>query len=338
MILVADAVGVGPALCLFSAACFGAMAIFGKLAYAAGVSPGALLLLRFTVAAVLLGLLLLLRPSLRVGPPPPPPPGPAATTPARLLITALGLGALGYATQATLYFSALQRVDATLVALVLYTYPALVTVAAAVLGREQLTPGRSAALVVASCGTLLVLLGAGGFSFDPFGVALAFGAAVTYTVYILVADTVVHHLSPVVLAALVMSGASAALAGRGLVTGGLDFAFGPTGWLWVACIAVVSTVVAMLAFFAGLRRTGPSTAAILSTCEPVVTTALAALTLNEFLTPVQLAGGLVVLSSVVVLQLRPQRGPATAPTDRAETLTGPATGEVPSRLGPGVIS
>ena len=318
----------GPALCLFSAACFGAMAIFGKLAYADGVSPGALLLLRFSMAAVLLGLLLALRPGLRVAPPSP---GGARTTRARLLVTALGLGALGYATQATLYFSALQRIDASLVALVLYTYPALVTVAAALLGRERLTPARSAALTVASLGTLLVLLGAGGFGFDPVGVALAFGAAVTYTVYILVADSVVHRLSPVALAALVMTGASAALAVRAVLTGGIDVGFGSTGWVWIACIAVVSTVMAMLAFFAGLRRTGPSTAAILSTFEPVVTTALAALTLSEFLTPVQLAGGLVVLSSVAVLQLRPQRGRAVSPTEQIPT-------NVPERHPSGVVS
>ena len=307
----------GPALCLFSAACFGAMAIFGKLAYAAGVSPGALLLLRFSVAAVLLGLLLALRPGLRTMRP-----GserPVGATRARLLGTAFGLGALGYASQATLYFSALQRIDASLVALVLYTYPALVTVAAALLGRERLTAGRSAALVVASCGTLLVLLGAGGFGFDPVGVGLAFGAAITYTVYILVADTVVHRMSPVMLAASVMTGASAALAARAVLAGGVEFGFRSSGWLWIACIAVLSTVVATLAFFAGLRRTGPSTAAILSTFEPVVTTALAALTLNEFLTPVQLAGGLVVLSSVAVLQLRPRR--ATASAGRDDILT-----------------
>jgi drug/metabolite transporter (DMT)-like permease len=325
---------VGPALCLFSAACFGAMAIFGKLAYAAGVSPGALLLLRFTVAAVLLGLLLALRPGLRTtsavsG-------SPAGTSRVRLVVTALGLGAVGYATQATLYFSALQRIDASLVALVLYTYPALVTVAAAALGREALTPGRLAALVVASAGTVFVLLGAGGFSVDRTGVALAFGAAVTYTGYILVADTAVHRLSPVVLAALVMTGASAALAVRSIATGGIDLRFESAGWVWIACIAVMSTVMAMLAFFAGLRRTGPSTAAILSTFEPVVTTALAALTLNEFLTPVQLVGGLIVLSSVAVLQLRPQRRSVASPPEPDAALPvgcSPSTTTIPSAPG-----
>ncbi|MGY1617200.1 DMT family transporter [Geodermatophilus sp. SYSU D00691] len=306
----------GPLLCLLSAACFGAMAIFGKLAYDAGVSPTALVLVRFSLAAVLLGALLLARPGLRAGRPAPSAgAGPGARG---LVLTALGLGAIGYATQASLYFSALERIDASLLALLFYSYPLLVTLGAVLLGRDRLTPGRAAALAAATGGTLLVLLGAGGLRFDPLGVAMAVGTAVTYTVYILVADTVVHRMPPVVLSALVMAGASLALAGKALLTGGVDLGFAAAGWLWLACIAVVSTVVAMLAFFAGLRRTGAATAAILSTFEPVVTAALAAVVLGEFLTPVQLLGGLLVLSSVAVLQLRAGRTTAPAPARSAE--------------------
>ncbi|MBO3741692.1 DMT family transporter [Actinoplanes flavus] len=297
----------GAALCLVSAACFGAMAIFGKLAYDAGVSPGSLLLVRFTLAAAALGAVLLARPGLR-RPTSGPPPGHPAMTRTRVLAIAVGLGAIGYATQASLFFSALQLMDASLLALILYTYPAMVTVAAVLLGRDRLTPTRVAALTAASTGTLLVLLGAGGVSFHPAGALLALASAVTYTAYILVADTVVHRLAPLTLSALVMTGAAGTLAARALLTGGVDLDFGAAGWFWLACIAVISTVVAMLTFFAGLQRTGPSTAAILSTFEPVVTSALAALVLGESLTPVQLAGGALVLSSVAVLQLRRRAG------------------------------
>ncbi|PWR04998.1 transporter [Micromonospora acroterricola] len=312
----------GPGLCLVSAAGFGAMAIFGKLAYDAGVSPGALLLVRFSLAAVLLGTVLLVRPRLRRAEPRShqhEPAGQPAGGRVRLLATAIGLGAVGYAAQASLFFSALELMDASLLSLMLYTYPVLVTVAAVVLGRDRLTPGRSAALVTASAGTLLVLLGAGGVSFHPLGALLAFGAAITYTVYILVADTVVHRLPPVVLSTLVMTGAAGTLGVRALVTGGVELDFALPGWFWLACIAVVSTVVAMLAFFAGLKRTGPSTAAILSTFEPVVTTALAALTLGESLSAVQLAGGVLVLSSVAVLQVRPS-GPRSDQESRSARL------------------
>ena len=318
----------GPVLCLFSAACFGAMAIFGKLAYSAGVTPSALLLLRFTLAAVLLAGLLVLRPGLRAAPAGHRPPRGPLGIPGPLVVTGLGLGAVGFATQAVLYFGALERIDASLVVLVLYTYPLLVTVGAALVGRDRLTPGRVVALVLASCGTLLVLLGAGGMSFDLLGVALAFGSAVTYTGYILVADTVVDRVPPVVLAALVMTGASLTLGARAVMSGGIDLGFGPDGWLWIGCITVVSTVLAMLAFFAGLRRTGPSAAAIMSMFEPVVTTGLAALTLDEFLTPVQLAGALVVLSSAALVQLRPRRRQAVPSAEQADVVT-PAAEPVP---------
>ncbi len=281
------------------------MAIFGKFAYQAGVSPGALLLVRFGLAAAVLAMVLLLRPGLRrqeSGPD-----GREPTARGRVVAIALGLGAVGYAAQASLYFSALARMDASLLSLILYTYPVLVTVAAVLLGRDRLSPGRWAALIAACCGTLLVLLGAGGLSFEPVGAMLAFGAAITYTAYILVADTVVHRLPPVVLSTLVMTGAAATLGARCVLTGDIDFHFGLSGWFWLAGIALVSTVVAILAFFAGLKRTGPSTAAILSTFEPVVTSALAALILRESLSPVQLAGGALVLCSVAVLQIRPPR-------------------------------
>jgi len=287
----------GAVLCLVSAAGFGAMAIFGKFAYQAGVSPQSLLLVRFALAAVLLGTVVVLRPGLRRAP----------GGRGRVLAVALALGAVGYAAQASLFFAALQRMNASLLSLILYTYPVLVTVTAVLLGRDRLTPGRVAALAAASGGTLLVLLGAGGGSFPLIGALLGFGAAVTYTAYILVADTVVHRLPPVLLSTLVMAGAAGTLGARTLVAGGPDLGFGPAGWFWLSCIAVVSTVLAMLAFFAGLKRTGPSTAAILSTFEPVVTTALATLSLGETLTPVQLAGGVLVLSSVVILQARPTR-------------------------------
>ena len=299
----------GAVLCLVSAACFGAMAIFGKFAYAAGVSPTALLLVRFTLAALLLGGVLLVR---RV----------SIKIPGRAMATAIGLGAFGYATQAGLFFSALRRMDASLLSLILYTYPILVTVGAVLLGRERLTRRRLGALLAASAGTLLVLAGAGGAAFEPVGALMAFGAAVTYTVYILVADTVVDRVPPLVLSTLVMAGAAGSLGGRALLTGGVGPGFGVAGWFWLACIAVVSTVVAMLAFFAGLRRTSPSAAAILSTFEPVVTTGLAAAAFGETLTPVQLAGGLLVLSSAVVLQVRRTPSGKAEATARSMTVAG----------------
>ncbi len=281
----------GAILCLVSAACFGAMAVFGKLAYAAGVTPQTLLLIRFGLAAVTLGLVLAVarRP---------------VTAPRRTLAAAFGMGAIGYAAQASLFFAALERMDASLLSLILYTYPLFVTVGAVLLGRDRLTRARAAALLAASAGTLLVLLGAGTGHLDRGGVVLGFGAALTYTVYILVADHILRDLPPLLLTGLVMAGAATTFTVQALVTGGVRTDFAAAGWRWLIAIALISTVLAILTFFAGLRRTGPSTAAILSTFEPVVTTILAAATLGENPTAPQIAGGLLIILAAALLHLR----------------------------------
>jgi drug/metabolite transporter (DMT)-like permease len=285
----------GPLLCLLSAAAFGAMAIFGKLAYDAGVGIGDLLLLRFAfAAAALLAIAAGMGAFRRVS--------------RRSVLAALGMGAIGYATQSGLFFGALERMDASLLALVLYVYPALVLAGAVVLGRERATARRVVALVVASAGTALVLAGAASGALDALGTAMAFGAAVAYTAYILTGDRVVAGVSPVALAALVCTGATVTFGVAALVRGGPELGFGAEGFAWIGAIALVSTVGAILAFFAGLARVGPSAASILSTLEPVVTVGLAAAAFGESLTAVQLAGGALVLAAVVVMQW-PAGGP-----------------------------
>ena len=286
----------GAVLCLASAAAFGTLGIFGKLASEAGASVASTLLVRFGVAALLFWVVL------------------GCTggwsrfrgLPRHVVLTGLGLGAIGYSLQSGLFFAAIGRLDVSLVALVLYTYPAFVTVAALLLGRTAGSLRTTVALVVASVGLVLVLLAAGAGTFDLGGALLALAASVTYTTYILISDRIIGAIDPFALAALVLTGATASFTVTGLVTGSLDLALSGEAWLWLLLIAVVSTVVAVTAFFAGLKLVGPSEAAILSTFEPVVTVVLAYIVLGERLAPAQLLGGALVLAAVVLLQLRPR--------------------------------
>jgi drug/metabolite transporter (DMT)-like permease len=279
----------GALLCILSAAGFGTMAIFGKLAYEQDVAVGDLLLVRFALAAVILLAIAHARGVLR-------------GLSRRSALVALAMGAIGYATQSGLFFSALERMDASLLALILYTYPVLVCAAAVALGRERASARRVAALLAASAGAVLVLAGAATGSFDALGAAMGFGAALVYTVYILVGDRVVGGVPLLALAALVCTGAALTFALAATVRGGPELSFSAAGWGWIGAIALVSTVGAILTFFAGLSRVGPSAAAILSVFEPVVTVALAAAAFGESLALVQLAGGALVLAAVVVMQ------------------------------------
>jgi drug/metabolite transporter (DMT)-like permease len=291
----------GALLCLVSAAAFGTLGIFGTLAADAGATVASTLLVRFALAAAVFAV------ALRLG-------GGWARLrrlPRRVVLTGLGLGAFAYSLQSGLYFAAIERLDVSMVALLLYTYPAFVTIAAIVLGRASSSPRTVAALVLASCGLVLVLLAAGTGAFDLVGALLALGASLTYTTHIMVSEGVVGEVDPSALALLVLAGATVSFAVGGMATGSIDLALPAEAWLWLVLIALVSTVLAVSAFFAGLRRVGPSEAAILSTFEPPVTVVLAFLVLNERLTPAQLAGGALVLAAVVLLQL-PRRQPLAA--------------------------
>jgi len=282
----------GTLLCLGSASAFGAMAVLGKLAYDDGATVGTLLAVRFLLAAALFWVLVL-----------------AGSTADELSALggrdvgiALALGACGYAIQAGCYFTALERIDASLLSLLLYTFPAMVAAAAIALGRERIDARRVAALVLASGGLALVVAGAGTGALDPLGAALGLGAAVVYSTYILVSEGIVGRVGPRLLSALVCSGAAVTLTLGSALLG--EFRPGEltaAGWGWLAALALVSTVAAVSLFFAGLRRVGPTTASILSTAEPVVTVLLAFLVFGELLGVVQLVGGALVLAAVLVL-------------------------------------
>jgi drug/metabolite transporter (DMT)-like permease len=280
----------GAAFVLASAVAFGVMPIFGKEAFAAGVSVTTLLVIRFAIASsVLWGGIAARRAVPRV--------------PVRVVLHGLALGGVGYAVQSGLYFLALRRMDASVLSLILYSYPAMVTGAAILLRREPASRRRLAALVTASLGLVLVLAGSGAGAFDGLGALLGFGASLTYATYILVSDAVTAHLEPLPLAALVSTGAVLTLLPFGVLSGTLDLGFASAGWLWLALAAAISTVSAMLLFFSGMSRVGPSTAAILSTLEPPTTVALAFVAFGEALGAVQLLGAVAVLAAAVIVNL-----------------------------------
>jgi drug/metabolite transporter (DMT)-like permease len=297
----------GTLMCLASGAAFGAMAIFGKLAYGEGATVGTLLAVRFSLAAVVFWAIVLAGGARRE----------LRALPRRDLATAVGLGACGYALQAGCFFAALTRIDASLLSLMLYTYPALVAAAAVALGRERMDGRRVAALALASGGLACVVAGAGTGAIDLAGAMLGLVAACVYTTYILVGEGVAGRMRPMVLSAIVCTGAAVSLTAGGTLLG--EFRPGEltlAGWGWLACLGAVSTVAAISLFFAGLRRVGPTAASILSTVEPVVTVVLAAAVFGELLSPVQLAGGALVIAAVPVLHASRVR--VRRPTTAAE--------------------
>jgi drug/metabolite transporter (DMT)-like permease len=281
----------GVLLVLGSGAAFGANAVFAKLSYEAGATVGTFLAVRFCIAASVFWVAF--RPRFE----------PGQVRPGLLL-------GLAYCGQAGFYFTALSMQDASVTGVFQAVTPALVAVAAVLIGREPARPRTFGAIAAASAGMALVALGGGTVGkVVPLGLALALASATWYAAYLLVGDRIMRTIAPIPLSTLIATGGGVGFTVGSLVVGQLRFDFDPIGWLWLAGSGVISTVIAVAMVMAGLRRIGPSLTGILTTFETISTIAFAALIFGERLTVVQALGAGLILGAVIVVQLGPRRAP-----------------------------
>lgn len=223
-------------------------------------------------------------------------------------------------------FMAFERIEIALTLLVFYLYPAGVAIVSTTWFGERLDAVRWAALGLSLVGSALVVAGAGDLGdVDLVGVGLALAAAVMQAFYVLAARHGFARVPGPQAAALTMGGAFVGYLFLAAPLGALGAMAQPlagTDALWpVVTAGVVGAGIPTFAFVLGIRRLGPSRAAILATLEPVVGVALAAWLLAELPTPVQIVGGVAILAAAILLQLRRQ-GPVSEHEAVAEAPDG----------------
>jgi len=267
-----------------SATGFGAMAIFGKVAFASGATTTTVLFLRFLSAGLLM---VALMSTMRA-------PWPKG----RDLWILIGLGALGYAGMSFCYFSALHYATAGLTGLLLYLYPSLVIVGSALVGSSRLTLVKCLLAFLSLLGILLTVTN--GLAGKPLGIAFGVASALLYTVYILMGEQVSSRTGAISAACVIMLSATAVFA-IAMVLEGPSFPRESQGWLAIASIGIFSTLIPIVFFFAGMRRIGAGDASTISTIEPVVTLLLAYFYLGETLGRMQAVGAALVIGAVAIL-------------------------------------
>jgi drug/metabolite transporter (DMT)-like permease len=287
-------------LVLFSACCFGSIPILITLATRSGARLVDVLAWRYLVAAALL---VLVSGGLS-----------RVTAPGRRAWPVLILAGGGQAAIAFVSLSALRYIPAATLTFLFYTYPAWVAVMSVVRGTERISGRRALALALSLAGIALMvgMPGAGGL--HPLGALLALSSALLYAAYIPMIDALGRGLPAAVTSTYATAGAAVVLIAVALAQGGLAVRFAPIGWMAVLVLSVLSTVLAFLAFLKGLAEIGPVRTAIVSTIEPFWTALLGSIVLGQQLGPRTLAGGLLIATAVILLQLgqRPAVTPAPA--------------------------
>jgi drug/metabolite transporter (DMT)-like permease len=294
----------GFGIVLGSAALFGMLGPLSRFAYEAGMTPAAFVAWRAGIGLVGLGLYVIWRVRRR------------ATAMTRLgdlsrrdRMTLALVAVTGFTLNACMFF-AFERISIALALLGFYTYPAMVAVVNVLLGRERLDGARALALGLAITGMIAILapeLDPGtGIAFDLPGVALALGAAVSQTVFVVVSRDGYRHvpaeqaIALVLFVTIVGSALLAALSGQPATLA--EPLRRPDVLPLLLFTGIFAAAIPSLGFLTGIRRIGGTRAGILMLFEPVVGVVLAAWLLAEGLAPIQVVGAVAILAAALVLQ------------------------------------
>lgn len=299
--------GAGMALALVSAIGFSTLGIFATQLYGYGFSVPQTLAWRFTVASAFLWCFLGIRKTM----------GSKKRTEkafnegassgsmgrkSRAFRNLLLLALFGFTPQAGLYFLTVKLLAPGITSLLLYLYPAFVLLLSAFFLRRKPTTGQLIALTISFLGCVVTFFEPG--EYPMAGLLLGVLVAISYGVYLVSGEKILAGFDPFFSTAVIMTMAGIFywillfIAGLPVKVPGAAME-----WVFIACIALVATVLPITSLFSSMKRIGATNASLISTVEPVMTVLLSALILGEKLTANRIWGGLFIIGGVVTLRL-----------------------------------
>lgn len=271
---------------------------FASLAYQGGASPMLLVWSRFSALMIVLGLILTVsRVSFKL-----PKRNMQATFWIAICLMMMSVG----------YLSSVAYIKVSLAVILLYTYPLLVAVFAALSGRERISPLRALLLITAFCGLVIALgrdigltVDFSGISFEPGqvtldwrGTALALLASLGVAGFVTWGGAYLDDVDSRVVnfwAQLWMIGLATVYVA---VVGGVSLPESGLGWVGYVG-ATGCYVTAMICWFGSMKTLSPTETAMTLNLEPAISLAAAALVLGEATSAQQWIGTIILLISII---------------------------------------
>jgi len=285
---------IGSFMVLLGAVGFSTKAVLVKLAYgySAELDAGTLMALRmlFALPFFLLAVFWVQRQADRPIP-----------TGQELFVVAV-LGMLGFYLAGLLDFSGLAYIPAGLERLILFLYPTLVVLFSALWYSRPVTTRERGALALCYLGIAMVFLQP--LEIIPaqlsLGVALVFGSAVVFALYLMLSGARMQRLGSMAFTAYAMTAASLAAAAHFAISHPLSALDLPVQVYGLALLmALLSTVLPAFLMHAGIHRIGAGSASIIGSIGPVFTLFLAWWMLGEPVTLAQTIGTTMILTGAV---------------------------------------
>jgi drug/metabolite transporter (DMT)-like permease len=224
-------------------------------------------------------------------------------------------GIAGLAFVQWLYFLAIHRMAIGIALLIQYLAPLFIALWARFGLHEPVRRRIWLALALALAGLALIVDVRHGGTVSTTGVVFAFGAALTYALYILLAE---HALGPRDAVSLLAWGFGFGALFFAVISAWWSFPAHVVGadhsllghlehehlpvWSLMAWMILPGTIIPFILLVSALRHLPATRVAIIAMLEPVVATAVAWAWLGESLGAIQLAGAAVVLAAIVLAQ------------------------------------
>ena len=256
--------------------------------YDEGINANSVLFYRFSLAAVLLGgLMLVQKKSFAVS---------------RKELAVLGGLGLLFAVSSLSFFVSFHYMDAGIAATILFVYPVMVAVMMALFFGERVSFITVLSICLALGGIALLYKGDDGSVLSTAGVLLVMLSSFTYALYIIVVNKSSLGMSAVKLTFYVLLFCAAAIAVYSLFTpeSRLQGLVTPRMWMWAGMLALVPTVISLVLMVMAVHQIGSTPTAIMGALEPLTAIVIGVTVFGEALTG-RLAVGIVMILAAVIL-------------------------------------
>lgn len=217
----------------------------------------------------------------------------------------VGSGIIALLVFGVCYFKAMDYMSLSAAAILLYTAPCFVILFSALLFGEKLTGQKLAAMVLAFAGCCLVSGIGSGTTITPIGLALGLTSGVCYALYSIFGRFALNRGY----SSLTINFYACLLAAIGAtIIGGTEYidiiTQSPSNLGFAFATGLVTCFLPYLLYTYGLNGLENGKASIMASIEPVVATIVGVAIYSEALTPMSAAGILLVLSAIVLLNIK----------------------------------
>lgn len=273
---------------ILAAVCYGTNPFGALPLYEEGVNTSSVLFYRFSMAVVMLGVMLLVeRRSFRIN---------------RQELKVLGSLGILFAASCITYYESFLLMDAGIASTILFVYPVMVAGIMAMFFKERITLSTVTAILLALGGIGLLYQGDGETSLSTMGIILVVLSALCYAVYIVVVNQSSIRMSSLKLTFYVLLICMFALLAYSFTSPELYLQLPPSprAWFYACWLGLVPTILSLVLMTIAVHEVGATPTAIMGALEPLTAVAIGVLVFGEALT-VQLVIGIVLILSAVLL-------------------------------------